>query len=177
LHRFWFEIKNLLRSSRKDSKTCGPELCGTFARSISILEFHRSIHSMLHRQKRNCWTVPNGVRCISLQLSNSRKCTPNSWCNDSASYRTTSRPLHLVGPSGPKVLTITFPPGLTVRVTLECGPESRMFGICRIHLRKQRMRMNSVHNHLANADAHVMHAMQKARELMPLTDNGPYESR
>ena len=61
--------------------------------------------------------MPNGVRCISLQLSSRRKRTPNSWCNDSASYRTTSRPLHLVGPSGPKVLTITLPPGFTARAT------------------------------------------------------------
>ena len=32
---------------------------------------------------------------------------------ESASYRMTSRPLHVVGPSGPNVLTIAWPPDLT----------------------------------------------------------------
>src|SRR6267378_3194619 len=48
-------------------------------------------------------------------LSSRRKRTPNSACRDSASYRTTSRPLHFVGPSGPNVLTSTWPPGFTAR--------------------------------------------------------------
>jgi len=58
-------------------------------------------YSTLQWQQRNCWTVPKGVRCSSLVLSIKRKCTPNSRCNASASYLTTSRPLHFIGHASP----------------------------------------------------------------------------